>query len=297
MKNYLLSFFLLSAALILLPKVPSLFPEEEVRFLPVLDAESGEVFSLPLEDYVIGRLEVLSLPSEAEARKAAAVAVRSMALYCEEFRPVHKNAALCNDPACCGGFTTEEFSPENIAAASETAGEFMIYEGKPAALLFHESAGRYTASAGSIFGIEVPYLTMVKNVEEGVEQELVLTKETFLSRLGIPQSTLWEDLFWGYDRSGYLLRLEWEGGFLTGEQTADLLSLPSSAITAEMEDGTVRILCRGRGHGVGMSLNGASLLAREGKDYREILAFYFPLAEILLAEILLAEIPLAEASD
>jgi len=279
-KNYLLSFFVLSAALLILPKAPALFPEEEVRFLTVLDADSGETYSLPLEDYVIGRLETLSLPPEEEARKAAAVAVRSMALYCMEFRPVHQEAALCNAPACCGGFAEAGFSQENIAAAGKTAGVVMTHLGEPAALLFHESGGKYTVSSESVFGVSLPYLAMVKNVEEGVTRELVLTEEAFLARLGIPPEVSGEELFWAYDRSGYLLRLEWESGSLTGKEVASLLSLPSACIEGETVGSEVRILCHGRGHGVGMSLNGASILAREGKDYTEILAFYFPKGEL-----------------
>ena len=70
MKNYLLCFFILAAAMLLLPRAAALLPEEEeTPFLTVLDAQSGETFLLPLEDYVIGRLETLSLPPEEEAEE------------------------------------------------------------------------------------------------------------------------------------------------------------------------------------------------------------------------------------
>ena len=277
MKNYLLCFFVLAAAVVLLPRASALLPDrEEEPFLGVLDAESGEIFSLPLEDYVIGVMETLSLPPEAEARKAIAVAIRSRALYCKEHTPVHKNAALCNDPACCLGFATEAFSPENVSAAAETAGQVLTYQGRPAAALFHESAGKYTASAFSVYGVEVPYLQGIRNLEEGVTEAFTFSREKLLSLLGIPSRIPPEDLFWGYDRFGRVQVLEWESGSLTGEQVQSLLGLPSTCFTLSLGVEKVHILCHGRGNGVGLSLNGASILAREGKDYTEILAFYFP---------------------
>jgi stage II sporulation protein D len=276
-KNYLLCFFVLSAAMMLLPRAATLFPqEEEPPFLTVLDTQSGETFPLPLEDYVIGVMETLSLPPEAEARKAIAVAIRSRAVYCKEHTPVHKNAALCNDPACCLGFEAKDFSSENIAAAAETAGQYLAYQGHPAAALFHESSGKFTASAFSVYGVEVPYLQGVKNVEEGVTEAFSFPTEKFLSLLGISQRVAVEDLFWGYDRFGRVQMLEWEGGSLGGAQVQTLLELPSTCFTLSLGVERVHILCHGRGDGVGLSLNGASILAREGKGYAEILAFYFP---------------------
>ena len=67
MKNYLLCFFILTAGMLLLPRASLYFPMEEEEptiFLTVLDAESGETFSLPLEDYVIGAMEKRTLPAE-----------------------------------------------------------------------------------------------------------------------------------------------------------------------------------------------------------------------------------------
>lgn len=277
MKNYLLCFFILAAAMLLLPRAAAMLPEEEeTPFLTVLDAQSGETFLLPLEDYVIGVMETLSLPPEIEARKAIAVAVRSRALYCKEHTPVHKNAALCNDPACCLGFEETDFSSENVTAAAETAGQYLAYQGKPAAALFHESSGKYTASAFSVYGVEIPYLQGVKNVEEGVTQGFSFPTEQFLSLLKIPAQIAPEDLFWGYDRFGRVQVLEWEGGSLAGKQVQELLELPSACFTLSFGVEKVHILCHGRGDGVGLSLNGASILAREGKGYTEILSFYFP---------------------
>ena len=265
--------------MILLPRVGLLFEREtsEVSYLTVLDSDSGETFLLPLEDYVIGVMETLSLPPWEEARKAVAIAIRSRALYCQKNTPVHTGAALCNDPTCCMGFETEDFSQDNIAAASETAGQYLTYENAPAAALFHESSGRYTASAKSVYGVEIPYLTGVKNVPEGIAEAFSFGEDSLRSLLGLPHGYPLEDLFWGYDRYGRLQTLEWEGGSLSGKEVQRLLGLPSLCLEVTAQGNDLTILCHGRGDGVGMSLNGASLLAEEGKSCEKILEFYFPL--------------------
>lgn len=279
MKNYLLCFFILTAGMLVLPRASLYFPAKEQEaeiFLTVLDTESGETSPLPLEDYVIGAMEKLTLPAEKEARKAAAIALRSCALYCRAFRPVHGEADLCNDPSCCGGFSVEHFSEENVSAAAETAGRYLTYQGNPAAARFHQSCGKYTADHQAVYGTAVPYLVRIRNVEEHAVQTLTLGDEDFRTRLGIPKELPLEDLFWEYDRSLYLLRLHWGNISLSGAECASRLSLPSPFLSAVLTEDGVVLTCHGSGDGVGMSLGGASLLAREGNTAWDILAFYFP---------------------
>lgn len=276
MKNYLLSFFALFAAIALLPRASLLFPPEEQVLLTVLDHKSGETVPIPLEDYVIGVLERISPGGGQEFMKAVAVAVRSSALYCEQYRPVHQKAAVCNDPLCCRGFETEGFSEDSVAAAAETAGRILTYEGQPAAAVFHESWGNYTASYQSVYGREIPYLIRVKNTEEPLISETRVTEESFRALLKIPSEAETESLFWAYDASGRLVSLEWGQDSLSGNRVAELLELPSLCITAKNTEGVFHITCMGKGDGVGMSLRGASLLAQEGKTFEAILAHYFP---------------------
>ena len=63
-----------------------------------------------------------------------------------------------------------------------------------------------------------------------------------------------------------------------------MLHLPSASFVVEQLDGKVRFLCRGAGHGLGMSQYGAGCMAREGSTYHEILEHYFPETEILVTK-------------
>ena len=69
-----------------------------------------------------------------------------------------------------------------------------------------------------------------------------------------------------------------------GEEIRQLLHLPSACFTVENQGKKIRFLCRGQGHGMGMSQYGAGRMAQEGSTYREILSYYFPEAEILTLE-------------
>ena len=77
-----------------------------------------------------------------------------------------------------------------------------------------------------------------------------------------------------------------EGSFIVGKELEirRILSrshLKSSAFTAEFTpDGRVVLRGRGWGHGVGFCQTGAAVMASEGYPYREILAHYYPGAEV-----------------
>ena len=57
----------------------------------------------------------------------------------------------------------------------------------------------------------------------------------------------------------------------------------SSNITVAVRDGRAVFEGRGFGHGVGMCQYGAETLARDGRDYRGILAWYYPGADLVRA--------------
>lgn len=235
---------------------------------------------MPTEDYVLGVLQNASLPYEGETLRAATVAIRSRALYCEQNRPVHADAAVCDDPSCCAAFACEQFDTRYVVAAAETAGICVLYRGAPAAAMMHESSGAYTASSQSIYGVSLPYLIEISNVKENVVQEYVWNKQTFLSLLGLSAETDLASIFVGYDKSHRIHTVETGTLVLDGARFAKLLSLPSRCADVMATSNEIRIVCYGKGDGVGMSLNGAQTMENAGADYAQILAFYFPDTQI-----------------
>ncbi len=279
MKNYLLYFFALVVCVAVLPLAPKVFPitgTETDALIHVLSVQTGEVRTVPTEDYVLGTLQNAAYPYTGETLKAIAVAVRSRVLYCEQNRPVHPDAAVCDDPTCCVAFECQAYDDGIIRAVSETAGLAVLYRGKPAAAMMHESSGKYTASSQSIYGVSLPYLVEVQNVAEEISVERVWDKQTFLSLLGLTEQTELSSLLIGYDKSHRIHTVEFNGLTLDGSRFAALLSLPSCCIDLTVTDDSVHAICYGKGDGVGMSLHGASMLEKTGSDFSEILAFYYP---------------------
>ena len=60
------------------------------------------------------------------------------------------------------------------------------------------------------------------------------------------------------------------------DQIRDIMGLPSTCMMIFYEDETFSVATKGYGHGVGLSQYGANRLAESGKNYKEILAHYFP---------------------
>jgi SpoIID/LytB domain protein len=114
---------------------------------------------LGLEQYLAGVVPQ-EMPSgwPEEALKAQAVAARSYALA---HRLGDKGFDLYSDvrSQVYGGIRGEH--PRATAAIQATAGEVLLWEGKPIDALFHSTSGGRTLDAAEVFGKPVPYLAAV----------------------------------------------------------------------------------------------------------------------------------------
>ena len=55
-----------------------------------------------------------------------------------------------------------------------------------------------------------------------------------------------------------------------------LLRLASNNFYFEQYKGNLRIICLGKGNGLGLSQYGADQMAKQGKTYQKILKYYYP---------------------
>ncbi len=62
---------------------------------------------------------------------------------------------------------------------------------------------------------------------------------------------------------------------MTGSKFRTMLGLKSSNFEIKFNANSIEIDCSGYGHGVGMSQWGADAMAKEGKNYNEILTHYY----------------------
>ena len=259
----------------------------------------GEIRELPLEEYLVGVLAGEMPASFApEALKAQAVAARTFALYCASGHK-HAGADVCADPGCCQAWLSGEtmrlnWGPEfeqNLArlraAAEQTAGEYLSYEGRPVFAAFHSSSAGATEASGAIWNPR-PYLVSVPSPESAD------TVPRYVSRLlcepldfrdtllaAHPEADLsgGPETWLGpveHDASGRVASVTLGGVPLKGTELRALFSLRSTAFTLQYGEDGFCFTVTGSGHGVGMSQYGAEVMARNGSDYREILAHYYP---------------------
>lgn len=82
------------------------------------------------------------------------------------------------------------------------------------------------------------------------------------------------------DGTGYVTEMQIGTQVFPGEEVKEALGLPSSCFTIQQLEGEIRFLCKGIGHGMGMSQYTAGKMAEQGKDYQEILSYFFPELQI-----------------
>ena len=70
------------------------------------------------------------------------------------------------------------------------------------------------------------------------------------------------------------------GRTYTGEELQDALGIPSPCFTLEGYEGKIRAVCRGIGHGYGLSQFGARKKAEEGWLAEDILQYFYKDANV-----------------
>ena len=222
-----------------------------------------------------------------EALKAQAVVARSYALHERERRgaePFDLESSVISQR-----YGVAPIPDSAAAAARATEGEYLSYDGAPILAAFHSSSGGATASAEEVWGEAVPYLRSVSSPDEAGPDffwsyEISLADLALaLREAGYPTGSLSEVRVSERSESGRVERIQLGSVLLSGRDLRELLggrALRSALFEARVEDGRVRFLGSGSGHGVGLCQWGASELARRGSGYRRILAHYYPGSEL-----------------
>lgn len=235
-----------------------------------------------------------------EALRAQAIAARTYLCY-RALHPVsaHPSEVICDDPAhCCAladlnalaagwGEQGSTYADRIRDAVSDTAGQILTYADAPILAVFHAMSAGTTNSSADVWGGSVPYLISVAAPEgeselSGWSRSVVFDADEF-RRMFVqryPDAVLNDgtDWFTKFDRTeGGLVRTVCVGGVsVTGGTLRSLCGLRSASFTVTQGSGRIRFDTQGYGHGVGMSQNGAKVLALAGYDANRILAYYYP---------------------
>ncbi len=295
--------------LILLPYIVSVF----VNGADVREEDGGDIYvkvkvpdteeadglaEIRWTDYLAGILaEEISEDCEIETLKAQAVLIRTQ---------IYRTVGDAEDKILTESYLSREemedkWGAENyqkyhdryIRAVEETDDTVLMYGDSYAWTPFHQSSSGMTRSAAEVLGSkDYPYIALREcPLDKEADNEIRTFRFSYteiqdLCRDFLVAAEDGEKAAQGYtfedfeirscDSAGYVSELRIGNTLCTGDQFRDALSLPSSAFTLseDGEDG-LKITTTGKGHGMGMSIWTADQMAREGKTYEEILAFFF----------------------
>ncbi|MBQ3162756.1 MAG: SpoIID/LytB domain-containing protein [Oscillospiraceae bacterium] len=179
---------------------------------------------------------------------------------------------------------------------SEVWGVCCYYNGNVAQTVYMASSSGYTTDAKNVWGSSVPYLKSVYcpfdvgndpnygyQMKVSEENMRTLTEE----KLGITLSddpSNWFTVTEIID-GNYVAKVNIDGQkVITGRSMRESIlnyKLKSAAFEVTYSDGYFTFTTYGYGHGVGMSQNGANILAKQGYSYEQILKHYFTGIEVL----------------
>jgi stage II sporulation protein D len=246
---------------------------------------------LPLEDYVkeVVMAEVSS-NWEMEALKTQAVLSRTYAIYQKKMNGnalFHLTSSVLHQAYKGNGSDTRV-----AYAVDETAGEILTFNGSLIEPFYHSTCGGKTEDAQDVFGKSFAYLKPVEsNCESSPywiwEKRIPFTEmEKALNISGIKEVAV--KSYTSTKRVRELIIVHGSGA--TTIKATDLRKflgwsrIPSTNFTVKRDEDSMIFEGKGYGHGVGLCQWSALQMALEGKNYKEILSFFYPGTTIQLYE-------------
>lgn len=272
--------------LILLPYVAVVFRTGNMRGQEQTKTGPG------IEDYVAGILPgQMQITYQEEALKAQAVIIRTnllkkgMEFYGADSPAAAARAVQEKDLQAMGFHYSspeklkelwsyeqwEEYDRKLWQAVEDTEGQILSVEGQIAELPYHAvSAGK--TRDGRLLGEGYAYLVSV-DCPNDVESADYLNIQ-LLELDELPEIT-------AADAAGYVTELQIGDETLAGEEFRSRFSLNSSSFTLDVTEEGIRVVTKGLGHGLGLSMYQANQFAWEGKSYLEILRYFYKNVECI----------------
>lgn len=247
---------------------------------------------LELEEYLVGVL-LAELPGtfHAEAKKAVAVAARTVTVKMAEQGIKHGANTVCTDAACCQAYISEgdflndggepKYIQQAMNAVQSTEGQVLVYDEKLIDATYFSCSGGKTEDAVAVWGTDVPYLQSVDSPGEESARYYTDTirfdSDEFQEALGISLSgppSAWFGKIMHTDGGGVATIVIGQKTY-SGIELRNLLGLRSASFTVTALSDAVLITTRGFGHRVGLSQYGADAMGRLGSSWLQILKHYY----------------------
>ncbi len=247
---------------------------------------------VPMEDYLFSMVAQMMAPdAPVEAMRAFTVLLRTQIVYETEQEETCFVENFNLPKELCGEWGEQAQAYEQLyrSVVRDTAGIVMTWQGELMETAYHSVSAGNTRSGGQTLDGLFPYLQSVSCegdlMSPSYRSRIVFSQEAFFDKLrvlvGNLQMTSAQVTIDERDAADYVVALticteNAQDVQVGGETFRQALDLPSSNFTMEEEGGNVIFLCKGVGHGFGMSLYTAGLLAEEGRDFMEIIRYFYP---------------------
>lgn len=261
-------------------QVPKVNPKSSQDYIVEVQTKK-KTLQVPLDDYLVGVIAgEMPVSFEIEALKAQAVASRTFVLS--------RNLKVDNTTNS-QVYLTDEQMKKNWGksyvknknkiqkAVQDTHNQVLTYKGDYISALFFSSSNGKTENCGDYFAGDKAYLKAV-NSEWDIKEDpkfirkKTLTKKQLANIFGI-DSVKMEIM--SYTHSGYVQKVIVNNKEYSGREIREKLGLASSCFQIELTSKGYEFTTKGSGHGVGMSQYGAQGMAKENKNYKDILNHYY----------------------
>ncbi|AQM59230.1 MULTISPECIES: stage II sporulation protein D [Clostridium] len=268
----------------------------------VYRTNTKKIEEMDVEEYILGVVSS-EMPAkfELEALKAQAVAARTFYYSKREKKcNLSKGAEIC-DGVHCQAYMSKNERMSKWAndekndnynkikrAVQETSGMVLSYGGELVKYpqFFSTSSGK-TENSEDVFSNTVPYLKSTSSPGEEIsnvyQTEKEISNKEFVNvinsnykKAALKESDIKSKIsIKSRTEGGSVNDIQIGGVTIKGTEFRKLFDLRSANFNIEYLKDKVKIVCKGNGHGVGMSQWGANVMAKNGKKYDEILKHYY----------------------
>lgn len=195
--------------------------------------------------------------------------------------------------ASWGEENAEAYEKKFLKAIEDTDKMVITYNDDLIIPLFHPVSIGMTRSSEQAIGEDIAYLVSVESKGDVQSTDYMkinsIPKETVLEQLknAYPGCNLSEDslvdniIIDKRDEDGYIKTIQIGEEVITGDEFASLFGLNSTNFYIETFEDSIRFICKGKGHGLGLSQYGANFKALQGYKYDEILEYYFTQTQVV----------------
>lgn len=291
--------FFLLFLLITIPYVITVFLDEKDKNMQFENYDSGYQVILKnkkidLEVYLLKILPgQISMKQEDESIKAQAVILRTDIIRRMDNKRQIQSKKLpytayedSQYRKKLGNRTYQSMDQKRKKAVGQTKGKVIVYKKNLIEPYFHALSVGMTLDSREWFGKDIPYIREKESLGDIEAKDYMSVRNLSYEEMKdtvkkyTKKEISMEDLKKNKEslrttKNGYVRQVSIDDMTIKGEDFAQWFHLASNNFYFESYKGKLRIICLGKGNGLGMSQYGANEMAKQGRSYKKILKYYY----------------------